>query len=174
VVPLYQSVSSGLLIGLKGEISGSLGVYAIIKILCLYKETDMKKIIVGSLAFLMTIGANATNWVEIANTPEKSFYIDTDSVNITSENSKMLTAFFRGSKLNSKGKKFDSDRQQLRINCRNKSYAVLSALFYDSNGKVINSYDSGMSFNPNREAHPDTLASVMIEEACYTGGFSQQ
>jgi len=27
VVPLYQSVLSGLLIGLKGEISGSLGVY---------------------------------------------------------------------------------------------------------------------------------------------------
>ena len=27
MVPLYQSVISGLLIGLKGEISGSLGVY---------------------------------------------------------------------------------------------------------------------------------------------------
>jgi hypothetical protein len=28
VVPLYQSVISGLLIGLKGEIGGSLGVYS--------------------------------------------------------------------------------------------------------------------------------------------------
>jgi hypothetical protein len=28
VVPLYQSVLSGLLIGLKGKITGSLGVYS--------------------------------------------------------------------------------------------------------------------------------------------------
>ena len=145
------------------------------KIMCLYKkEADMKKMIVGSLAFLMTIGANATNWVEIANIQKQSFYIDIDSVNITSENSKMLTAFFKGNELNSKGKKFDSSRQQLRINCRNRSFAVLSALSYDSNGNVISSYDSGMSFNPNREAHPDTLASSMIEAACYIGGFSKQ
>ena len=134
----------------------------------------MKKMIVGSLAFLMTIGANATNWVEIASNGSQNFYIDTDSVNITSENSKMLTAFFKSHDLNSEGKKFVSSRLQLRINCRNRSFAGLSALVYDSNGKVINSFDPGMSFNPNREAHPDTIASSMIEAACYVGGFSQQ
>jgi len=40
VVPLYQSVLSGLLIGLKGEIGGSLRVYA---------KKDM------SLIFILTI-----------------------------------------------------------------------------------------------------------------------
>lgn len=134
----------------------------------------MKKIIVGSLAFLMTIGANATNWVEIANNQTQIFYIDIDTVNITSENDKMLTAFFQTSEPNSKGKKFVSSTQQVRINCRNKSLAFLSAISYDANGKAISSYNSGTSFNPNREAHPGTLASSMIENACYVGGFSQQ
>lgn len=133
----------------------------------------MKKIIVCLLTCFMTISANATNWVEIANNQKEYFYIDTDSVKITSENYQMLTAFFKGTELNSKGKKFDFSRYHMTINCRNRSLAIKSYYSYDSNGKVIDSYDSGMSFNPAKEAHPGTLSSSMVDSACDTGGFSR-
>lgn len=124
----------------------------------------------------MTLCANATNWIEIvSDTQEENFYyIDNDSVNITSEDSQMFTAFFKSNELNSKGKKTTSGRQQMRINCRNGSFSIISAFNYDSNGKVISSYDEGLSFNPPRVAHPDTVIGGMVKASCYMAGFSQQ
>ena len=50
MVPLYQSVLSGLLIGLKGEIGGSLGVYPK---LCNSSTTDPKTIIPKRMSIIV-------------------------------------------------------------------------------------------------------------------------
>jgi len=130
--------------GLKDEIPGSLGVCARIEKLCLDKEVDMKKLIACSLACLMTVSANATNWLEVASyNQDGRFYVDTDSMDITSKEYKMITAFFKTNKLDGKfnGKTVYSSRQQWSINCRNRSFSILSILYYDLNGRVIDKYD---------------------------------
>ena len=163
--------------GLKGEVAGSAGVYARIKILCLYKVVDMKKLIACSLTFLIAIAANATNWVEIANYKQENdfYYIDTDSMNVTSKEYQMVTAFFKTNKMDFKvnGKTAYSSRQQWGINCRNRSYSILAVVFYDLNGRVIDRYEKGISFVPYRVAHPDTLVSDILDETCSIAGFNK-
>ena len=134
----------------------------------------MKKLIACSLACLMTVSANATNWLEVASyNQDGRFYVDTDSMDITSKEYKMITAFFKTNKLDGKfnGKTVYSSRQQWSINCRNRSFSILSILYYDLNGRVIDKYDKGMSFVPHTVVHPDTLGSDILDATCSIKGF---
>lgn len=134
----------------------------------------MKKLIACSLACLMTVSANATNWLEVASyNQDGRFYVDTDSMDITSKEYKMITAFFKTNKLDGKfnGKTVYSSRQQWSINCRNRSFSILSILYYDLNGRVIDTYDKGMSFVPHTVVHPDTLGSDILDATCSIKGF---
>ncbi|WP_201613296.1 surface-adhesin E family protein [Psychrobacter immobilis] len=139
----------------------------------------MRKIIVCSLACLISVSANATNWIKTVTDKQGVIsYIDTDSIKIINENTQIVTAFFRYENL-SKAKKIinnkvvDSTSSKIAFNCESESSYMLSGIFYDSNGANLDSFSRSIdgSFSSFGVIHPDTLGYADMYAACAIAGF---
>ncbi len=139
----------------------------------------MKKVIVGSLAFLLTVSASAVNWLYV-DTDKLGVdnYIDANSLRVIDRNSQIVTIFVRmegidKSNLKLKGSVVSVSSFKFAYSCRDESMSILSNILYDINGVVLHSESKPLSFESGNfvPLHPTTSSYLNMYAACAIAGF---
>lgn len=125
----------------------------------------MKRLAILAVSGLVSVSANASNWVQIDDDDTATTYIDTDSIsNSRGYKQLFMRINFHSIKTYSDGKRRDEVVALLDIDCNSQPprYKILSSLSR-MNNKVVD-YDhiaDDWVF-----IYPDSLGNVMVKYAC--------
>ena len=139
----------------------------------------MKKLVAGSLACLISVSSNAANWLYVdTDRLGVDNYIDANSLRIVDNNAQIVTAFIKmkgieKSNQKLKGSVISAASFKFAFDCRDETSNVLSSIFYNFNGVVIDSenkqlYSDNWQFTP---LHPETSSYLNMYAACAIAGF---
>ncbi len=121
------------------------------------------------IAMLLPALACATDWVELGTSPEIRIMLDQDSVQAANGAVQAwLTFVYRQKQPGqtvTKGKPFDSSRNEYYVSCGARKFQVLQLLLYDKD-ELVGSFRSPLNLGSLDDATSDTHLLFLVTKIC--------